>query len=393
MLPVSTKPETSSLNPDFKITYMYKLTGFKHFAIAFSIIALFAFQPAFCQTAVKPMSIIAYYVGDGSDLTNYKTAQLTHIIYSFLHLDKNKLVIGNASDSLAITRLVALKKTNPELKIILSLGGWGGCKTCSEVFNMETGRKEFSQSILQLLKEYNADGLDLDWEYPALASVPGHQFLPEDRQNFTSLIKTLRDTIGPGYELSFAAGGFSEYLRQSVEWNKVMPLVNHVNVMTYDLVNGNSKRTGHLTSLYSTPGQREATDHAVMFLDSVGVPLNKVVIGLAFYGRTFNKVDAANHGLYQKGKFSEYISYKDLDGKIGKGSAFTQYWDNLAKAPYAYNSATKTFVTYENLQSVYYKTRYARDHKLGGVMFWELAGDKVVSGLLDMIYETSRNRK
>lgn len=338
------------------------------------------------------MSIIAYYVGDGSDLTEYKTGQLTHIIYSFLHLDGNKLAVGN-TDSLAITRLVALTETNPELKIILSLGGWGGCKTCSEVFDTETGRSEFAHSVLQLLKEYKTDGLDLDWEYPALESVSGHRFLPEDRQNFTSLIKTLRDTIGPGYELSFAAGGFSEYFSKSVEWNKVMPLVNHVNVMTYDLVNGNSKRTGHHTSLYSTPGQRESTDHAVMFLDSVGVPMNKIVIGLAFYGRTFSKVDAANNGLYQKGKFSEYISYKDLDEKIGKGSGFTQYWDKQAKAPYAYNSATKTFATYENLQSVYYKTRYARDHKLGGVMFRELTGDKMSGGLLDMIYETSRNGK
>ena len=194
------------------------------------------------------MAIIGYYVGDGSDITNYKTEQLTHIIYSFLHLKGNNLAVDSPVDSLAITRLVALKKSNPKLKIILSLGGWGGCKTCSKVFNSEKGRLEFSQSVLNLFKTYHVDGLDLDWEYPSLESVAGHQYLPEDRQNFTYLVKTLRETVGPDYELSFAAGGFNDYLLKSVEWEKVMPLVNYVNMMTYDLVNGNSKQTGHLTS-------------------------------------------------------------------------------------------------------------------------------------------------
>jgi chitinase len=366
----------------------------KNFRILFIIPvlhALLASHTAYCQTEKRPMAIMAYYMGDGNDITNYKTEQLTHIIYSFLHLDGNKLVVGNANDSLAITKLVALKKNNPKLKIILSLGGWGGCATCSEVFNTEQGRQEFAQSVLQLFKTYHADGLDIDWEYPAIESVPGHQFLPEDKQNFTSLIKTLRQMFGTNYELSFAAGGFSDFLKQSVEWDKVMPLVNHVNMMTYDLVHGNSQRTGHLTSLYSTPEQRESTDYAVRYLDSIGVPLNKVVIGLAFYARTFSGVDPKNNGLYQQGKFTEYMNYKDLDKKLGAQSGYLQYWDKVAKAPYAYNLSTKTFATFDNLRSVYYKTKYAKDWKLGGIMFWELTGDKESGGLLNMIYEASKD--
>lgn len=345
---------------------------------------------AFSQPMEKPMAVIAYYVGDGSDIGNYKTEQLTHIIYSFLHLKGNKLALDNTNDSIAITRLVALKKTNPNLKIILSLGGWGGCKTCSEVFNTESGRQEFALSVLKLFKEYNVDGLDLDWEYPSIESVPHHQFLPEDRANFTWLIKVLRETVGPSYELSFAAGGFEKYLKHSIEWNKVMPLVNYVNVMTYDLVNGNSIRTGHLTPLYSTPEQFESTDRAVMFLDSIGVPMQKVVIGIAFYGRTFTGVNPVNNGLYQKGKFNSYINYKDFDKIFSIDAGYQQYWDNKAKAPYAYNAATKTFATFDNLRSVYEKTKYAKERNLGGVMFWELSSDKPSGGLLDMILEGIR---
>ena len=358
-----------------------------------TIIAAFTLLPnlTFSQQAEKPMVVIAYYMGDGIDIANYKTDQLTHIIYSFLHLKGNKLAVDNSSDSLAITRLVALKKANTKRKIILSLGGWGGCPTCSEVFNSAQGRDEFSQSVLQLFKTYKADGLDLDWEYPAIESVPGHQYLPADKQNFTALIQSLRNTVGPDYELSFAAGGFKDFLDHSVEWNKVMPLLNYVNMMTYDLVNGYSKRTGHLTSLYSTPEQPESVDYSIRYLDSIGVPMDKVVIGITFYARTFSDVQDVNNGLYQKGKFSGYVNYKHFDEKFGASSGFLYYWDKKAKAPYAYNKTTKTFATFDNLHSVYQKTKYAKDRKLAGVMFWELRGDLESGGLLDMIYEVSNN--
>jgi len=346
-----------------------------------------------CQTTEKPMAVIGYYMGDGSDITNYNTAQLTHIIYSFLHLKENKLVVDNANDSLAITKLVHLKKNNPDLKIILSLGGWGGCPTCTDVFNTETGRQEFAQSVLQLLQFYHADGLDLDWEYPAIASNPGYKYMPEDRTNFTLLVKLLRLTFGNVYELSFAAGGFGEFLNKSVEWEKVMPELDYVNLMTYDLVNGYSKRTGHLTSLFSTSEQSESTDFAIRYLDSIGVPMNKVVIGLAFYARLYSDVGPDNNGLYQSGKFSGYLIYKDFDKKLGTESGYTQYWDDIAMAPYAYNSATRTFATYDNEESVRLKVHYVKKNKLGGVMFWELGGDKASQGLLDIIYNTKTAEK
>jgi len=364
---------------------------FRILLISFIAFLLCGSKSAFSQESRKPMVVIAYYMGDGNNITKYKTEQLTHIIYSFLHLKGNILAVDNANDSLAITRLVALKKTNPKLKIILSLGGWGGCKTCSEVFNTETGRQEFAQSVLQLFKDYNADGLDLDWEYPAIESVKGHQYIPEDRQKFTYLVRTLRETVGTDYEVSFAAGGFREFLEKSIEWDKVMPMVNYVNMMTYDLVNGNSTRTGHLTSLYSTPEQSESTDHAIMYLDSIGVPMQKVVIGTAFYARLFSGVDPVNNGLYQKGKFSGYVIYKELDEKLGAGAGYQQYWDATAKAPYAYNAETKTFATFDNMRSVYEKTKYAKARNLAGVMFWELSGDKEAGGLLDMIYEAGKD--
>jgi len=129
-----------------------------------------------------------------------------------------------------------------------------------------------------------------------------------------------------------------------------------------------------------------------MFLDSLGIPKNKIVIGFAFYARTFSGVSPENNGLYQNGKFSGYVAYKNLDETLNEKSGFQYFWDNQAKAPYMYNKSTATFATFDNMYSVYQKTMYAKEHKLKGVMFWELSGDKETGGLLDMIFEVSREK-
>ena len=92
--------------------------------------------------------------------------------------------------------MVALKKRNPQLKIILSLGGWGGCETCSDVFSTKKGRKKFSKSAKKLCDYFGTDGIDLDWEYPTISGFPGHPYGPQDKPNFTALIKQLRKKLG-----------------------------------------------------------------------------------------------------------------------------------------------------------------------------------------------------
>lgn len=157
----------------------------------------------------KNISIIAYYAGDAKSVDEYPIEKLTHIIFSFCHLRGNKLTVDSKNDEATIEHLVELKKRNPSLKVILSLGGWSGCKTCSEVFSTDAGRKDFAESVQALCKKYKTDGVDLDWEYPAIEGYPHHRYTPEDKHNFTMLLQTLRHTLGSTYEISFAAGGFT----------------------------------------------------------------------------------------------------------------------------------------------------------------------------------------
>ena len=336
-------------------------------------------------SAQSDYKIIAYCTGNFETIQQYPIQKLTHIIYSFLKLQNDTLTFHNEQQKQTLQQLVTLKKTFPNLKIMVSVGGWGGCAPCSELFSSDEHRKNFAKSVVTLFKEYNIDGLDLDWEYPAIEGYPGHLFQESDKENFTALIKTLRNAFGNNYLLSFAAGGFTKYLEQSVDWNAVLPEVDFVNLMTYDLVGGYSPVTGHHTPLKSYMQEQESTEKCMEWLIDKKADANKLIIGAAFYARVWEHVNADNNGLYQAGIFKQGVAYKDFETYFSDTSGYKYYWDKKAKAPYAYNESKKLFATFDNAHSIAEKTKFVRRKKLGGIMFWELIQDKTTGGLVDEI--------
>lgn len=333
-------------------------------------------------------AVLAYYHGTAEGLDSFNANSFTHLIYCFGHLQGNRLHISKQKDTLLIKKMVGLKKVNPQLKVLLSLGGWGGCETCSDAFSTEKGRRDFARSVKELNTFLGADGIDLDWEYPTIEGYPGHRFAHEDKANFTALVKELRKTLGRQQVITFAAGGFQKFLDESVDWNAVMKDVDYVNLMTYDLVNGNSTVTGHHTALYSTASQKESTDNCVQYLIKKGVDPRKLIVGAAFYARTWEGVSPENNGRYQSGKFKDFIGYDQFPTRIAADSGYTFYWDDEAKAPYAYNAAQKLYATFDDKRSMEAKTKYVLQHNLGGIMFWQLGHDTAKDGLLQTINET-----
>lgn len=330
-------------------------------------------------------TVTAYYAGNASGIDRYNLRGLTHIIYSFCHLKGSELVVDNAADSASIKKLVSLKRRHPKLKVLLSLGGWGGCATCSDAFATDSGRKSFAASVERLHQYFGTDGLDLDWEYPAIEGYPEHKYTHEDKRNFTALIQALRDRSGRKYEVTFAAGGFKKFIEESVEWDKVMPMVDRVNVMTYDLVNGYAKATGHHTALYSTPQQTESTDNAVNLLLQKGVPADKIVVGAAFYARVWEGVPATAAGLYGPGTFKKSVAWRDFAKELAAANGYVYHWDDTAKAPWYYSAKEKTFATFDDARSLEEKVGYVKQKGLNGIMFWELSLDTANGGLLQAI--------
>lgn len=332
--------------------------------------------------------VIAYYSGNGTDLEQYAWDQLSHVIFSFCHLRGNRLAVDDSNDELTIRKLVDLKKRYPGLKVQLSLGGWGGCAACSDVFSTPEGRSEFVLSVKELCEEYGTDGIDLDWEYPAIEGYPGHKYRPEDKRNFTLLVQELRKVLGKSADISFAAGSFQTFFDRSVEWAEIMPLLNRVNLMTYDLVSGYSTVTGHHTQLLPTAKQDASVDDGVRYLKNLGVPPGKIVIGAAFYARTWEQVENIDNGLYQQGKFKSFVPYKQFSSYFKPEAGFQFFRDPASQAPYAYSISRKEFATFDDTVSVAMKTQFARAKGLGGIMFWELGSDVPGNkGLLHAIYK------
>jgi chitinase len=356
--------------------------------VLFSLfVANILFISAFSQQK-KDIAVIGYFAGPATALDSFPIQKLTHLIFSFGHLKAGKLSIDRATDTACIQKMVSFKQKYPYLKIILSLGGWGGCKDCSPTFATRKGRNAFARSVNELMQYFQTDGIDLDWEYPAIPGYPGHAYSPADKKNFTSLIKALRKKMGPKYEISFAAGGFDLFIDSSIEWKKIIKRIDKVNVMSYDLVHGASKVSGHHTPLYSTPQQKESGDNAVMRLIQAGVPANKIILGAAFYARMFEVSDTNSQGLYRPASFYHAISYSRLYDTVSATNGFVQYWDPVANAPYAFNAQRKIQVTYDDSLSIARKTEYVITKGLGGIMFWQLMDDKFSDGLLDVIDRT-----
>ena len=333
--------------------------------------------------------VIAYYAGDEESIDQFDLTGVDQIIFSFMHLKGNRLAIDDAADSLTLLNLIAQKEKYPGLKVLVSLGGWGGCETCSNVFATEAGREEFAQSSAEIIEFYEADGIDLDWEYPGISGYPGHPYQPEDKANFTDVVVRLRNHLKEDAVLSFAAGASSRFIEHSVEWDKVMPLVDHVNLMTYDFYGAGSDSTGHHTALGTDDFGGRSAFRTIEELIQKGVRLDQMVLGAAFYIKTFKNVPNVNQGLYQPAEWNSSYNQVNFE-EVAQDFEF--YWDDSAAAPYAYDSINQIFATFDDHQSVRLKSTYVRDNGLKGIMFWQLMNDKKSDGLLSEMVQSIKGK-
>ncbi|AHF14066.1 glycoside hydrolase family 18 protein [Niabella soli] len=351
------------------------------------LLALILLQIVGTASAQKNYKTVAYYSGDSATLIQYDFSHITHLIYGFGHLDSlGRFAIFKAKDTAVLRGFQIVKSQHPQLKIMIALGGWGGCRPCSQRFSHPDSIDFFSRSVKDFLTAFKLDGIDLDWEYPALKNVPGYPFAPEDKQNFTRLVSSLRKALGRQKIITFAAGGFQTYLDEAVEWKKLSPLINFVNLMTYDLVHGYSTRTGHQSSLYSALPEEESVNRAIGFFKKIQFPLQKIIVGVPFYVRVFQTDSAVTNGLFQPARFLFMRGYRWNNDSLSFHNGFAEYWDTKAQEPYWFNKERNLFATGDNHRSLRLKIDYIKKQHLGGIMFWELFYDTPKDGLLDNLH-------
>lgn len=309
--------------------------------------------------------------------------RLTRINYAFANIQNGRMVLGSPADAQNFALLAAMRNTNPELNVLVSVGGWLWSTNFSDMALTPESREVFEDSVLRFLTQYDLDGLDIDWEYPGMPGA-GHPFRPQDKQNFTALLKELREQFDAAARRSgkrlylTVAMGASDDVIANTEMHKVQRYVDSVNLMNYDYYEpGSESITGNHAPLFTDPADPRAVsaDASVRAYEKAGVPAEKILLGVPFYGHEWGSVPERNHGLFQTGKAipGAFLPFSTIDGQIGPG--FTRYWDSASSVPYLYNADKKIFVSYEDPESLKAKCKYVRDHKLGGIMFWEYSSD------------------
>jgi Chitinase len=312
------------------------------------------------------------YVGDGylPHVTEEDAKILTHINIAFGLVENGFVKYTHLKNSDYIAKI---RSYNPDIKILLSVGGWGA-GGFSNAASTEEGCDKFAASALAAYNVLGLDGIDIDWEYPCIGSA-GIDYSPNDKVTFTTMMRKLREVLPEKAMLTIAAGA-GDYFIESTEMATVATYLDYVQLMTYDMCGG--KTTLHHTNLYTAGTIRKSSgDYAVGIFNAAGIPLEKLILGAAFYSRDWRVVTSTeNDGLYQKSEtpiefgpgFSDlYENYIDKNG-------YVRHWDDTAKAPYLFNG--KHFITYDDEESIALKCKYIKDKKIGGIMYWEHSCDE-----------------
>ena len=299
---------------------------------------------------------------------------LDAIIYAFVEIDSSGNLVVPAPSFLR--SMVRLKEEKPELLVIAAIGGWAA-DGFSDAALTPTSRYNFARNVQKLINDYKLDGIDLDWEYPG-SSASGIKSRPQDRENFTLLITALRDVLGPNTWISVAGTGDSTYINNSVEIDKIAPLITHFNLMSYDFTAGETGSSGqkHQANLYdsalSLPGY--STDIYVRNLINAGMPSEKILLGVPFYGRLGATITKSYDELRK--------SYINKDG-------YEYRFDNDAKVPYLVRDG-EFAMSFDNEVSVYLKAQYVLQNCLGGIFSWQSTFDQA-NILARAMYESINN--
>lgn len=358
--------------------------------------------PDGAQADPEPPYRVVGYVTGGADIWDVDAEKLTHINYAFAQVTEQHTITFQDEDASGhLAQLQALKAHNPDLKILVSVGGWGA-KNFTDAALTDSSRATFAKSAIEMIKRYDLDGIDIDWEFPGQA-VGGIDARPQDKRNFTLLMRTLRNRIDSlstvrgrvgddRYLLTIASNDDQDYFEHT-EMGTVHKYLDFINVMTYDFFTAGSKTTGHHTGLYQSSHAGAPTRTAAAAVErhlDAGIPPEKLSLGVAFYGRMWSGVRGERKGLNQPyEEFAGFIPYETLMETYIHKRGYNSHWDDSAKAPYLWAPDSSHFVSYENPRSLRHKARFIRKKDLGGVMYWEHSLD-YHEVLLDVLHEQLR---
>ncbi|MCR5719370.1 MAG: hypothetical protein K6F84_02290, partial [Lachnospiraceae bacterium] len=365
---------------------------------------------------------------------------ITHLNFAFMDVDAsgNLVFTDEYADSQAIMdgesyndagayngvlgAMSILRSKNPNVKIGISVGGWTRSGDFTTIGKSSSLRKTFAKNVTKFVDDLGFDFVDIDWEYPTDYRDPdpkgngvsideGCHGAPEDGENFVLLMEDIRSELdkleasnGKHYELSSAMSASPSFM-DVIDYKRLLKSADFVNMMTYDMNGAWADFTAHHTALYTNPKYDKSTmagaalsvDSTIKYLKQKygsNIDYSQIVVGVAPYTRGWggvqsNGLDSSNPGLYANATPNSVLDsandttsgtfqYRELS-KLKSMYNLTEYYDEVAEAPYLYNASTGYFFTYDNARSIKAKGQYVRNNGLGGLICWMAASDDASS--------------
>ncbi|KAG0309930.1 hypothetical protein BGZ98_000018 [Dissophora globulifera] len=380
--------------------------------------------------------VVGYWVPWGDvpvaslDMTKY-----THINYGFgvtvkTNPNPTDITFDRYYDGNNIRALVA-RGNQYGVPILMTIGGWTGSQTFSTISADASLRKTFINNAMVFVRNntlpdyattpdgWNMDGIDIDWEYPGRAGAICNVYTPQDAGNYLTLLKELRaqmDLEFPNQHKFLTAAVRVQPFdgtdgKPMADVSAYAQYFDWISIMAYDIMGSWSSTTGPNAPFKNGPAPAADQFSVVQAIDSwtaAKFPVNKLVVGTAFYGRSVittvdmnaqnpvtmyvNKTNVTPKGgpadrndpnfyCNEGAVYSGMWKWKEIRGAILTSSpttpaaGWTRYWDDATQTPWLFRASDKTFISYDDVQSMTIKVNYAKQKGVKGVMLWDMSYD------------------
>lgn len=363
------------------------------------------------------------------DLNTIPWQSYSHLTFSFAVTTNDQSMVSLDKVNTAFLQSFVSRAHQENVGALVSIGGWTGSQYYSTLMQ-PSNQAAFVNTIVSMVKQYNLDGIDFDWEYPGKQGIGCNQISPDDSSNFLSFLQKLRqDPVGSKLKLTAAvsitpfAGPDGTPMSDVSKFGEVLDFLN---IMNYDIWGSWSSTVGPNAPLFDScaPTAEGSGQSAVKAWTGAGFPANKIVLGVAAYGHSFSVAQSVavvngalgmyptfNKAMQPPGQgetasttttdqcgnssgptgiwtFEGLVSggfLQNNNGTIAPATGVMYTYDNCSQTPFIYDPNKQIMVSFDDATSFAAKGKFINDNGLAGFAMWDATGDTPQNTLINAI--------